>query len=115
VKEKTTVTSTELLDMEIDGELVNTLVIPNNSNWDVIRTVETDDLSAGALYRQDLFTEGAFVLDLTGVFAYVCWRPDPDVAANVDCQHYKFSTNTPVNWAADRRANLVHKTLGKVP
>jgi hypothetical protein len=115
VKEKITVTSAQLLDMELAGELVNTLVIANGANWDVIRTVETDDLSAGALYRQDLFTEGAFSLDLTETFAYVCWRPDPAVATNVDCQHYRFSTDTPSNWAVDRKAGLVHKTLGKVP
>lgn len=60
-------------------------------------------------------TEDAFGLDLTDVYAYVCWRPDPDVGTVVDCRHHAFTTDTPVNWANDRDKGLVFRTLGKVP
>ena len=109
------VTDIELLDIDLTHGKNVISVTANGDNWDVIVHHKNGNLVAGGIYRHDLFTEDAFLIDLSLMHAYKCWRPDPDVPPVVVCTLIAVVTASPAD-RADARANgLEVRLLGKVP
>lgn len=109
------VTDTELLDIDLEHGKNVISVEANGDNWDVIVHHKNGTLVAGGIYRHDLFTEDAFLIDLSLMANYHCWRPDIETPNVVICTLVAIVTASPANRADDRAAGLEVQLLGKVP